>query len=466
MNRKKGLLLNPPSPKGLIFRDYYCSFSSKGSYYWPPIDLLVLSGLLRESCNVEVLDATVTRLSYEETRKKILKSDCDTIIFLAGTAARAYDIGFIAALKKEKSFTAIASGGFLLSSAPEVLKAQPALDAVILNFTTSSILDYLAGKREVLPDIVFRDGDRILGGPARYAGVHDSFLYGIPQHELFPLAAYRTPVAQRYPMTCVITSFGCPFRCSFCIGSILDYRLRDLENIVAEIRALSSLGVKEIFFPDYTFTASKRQVLALCERMVAEKFDLTWSCNMHVATVDQAMLEAMRGAGCHTVQVGVENASDEILKRYSKSAQVEEMRRAFRLCRETGMKTLGYFIIGLPGDTKDSILDTIRLAKELDPDYASFTVATPDIGTKLWEESIEKGWIFPGDNQFDSTGAPLLPVEGLTSLQVKRLRNRADLEFYLRPRYLFRALGQIKSVRGGRELFKNGFWVLKSALMR
>jgi radical SAM superfamily enzyme YgiQ (UPF0313 family) len=155
----------------------------------------------------------------------------------------------------------------------------------------------------------------------------------------------------------------------------------------------------------------------------------------------------MKAAGCHTVSLGIESGSDEILEKYSKKITTDEIKSTIRMLNAYKIHVLGYFIIGLPGDDEESIRKTIDLAKELDIDFASFAIATPDVGTPLREEALQKGWMRPEEDVFDSTDFPVLEAGTLSKEEVWKLRNQAVREFYLRPSYLFKMIRQIRSLR-------------------
>ena len=290
MKRKKIILLNPPA-KRLTFRDYYCSFTSKGNYYWPPLDLLVLSGILFEYYEVKVIDAVVEKLSSEDCFKKIIQENADTIIFLAGTASWKADLSLISQIKRNREITAVASGGLLLHKGYEFMKRFEFLDAIILDFTTNDILKFLENKSDKIDNMIYRrDGDIIVGVKT---SPRKDFRFPIPRHELFPITKYRMPTAKRKPFSVVITTFGCPFKCRFCIGSTIGYKSRSIENIIEELEYISSLGIREIFFLDYTFTVGKKRVIEICKSMIQKQIDFTWSCQAHSATLDEEMLMIM-----------------------------------------------------------------------------------------------------------------------------------------------------------------------------
>jgi anaerobic magnesium-protoporphyrin IX monomethyl ester cyclase len=158
-------------------------------------------------------------------------------------------------------------------------------------------------------------------------------------------------------------------------------------------------------------------------------------------------IKFMKEAGCHTVSVGIESGDDDILKKYSKMISVEQIKESIGLLNKSKIKILGYFIIGLPGEDRESVLRTIDLAKQLDIDIASFAIATPDLGTRLRKEALEKKWVSAAIENFDSTDFPVLETEKLSKEEVWRLRRKAVKEFYLRPSYLIKRLFKIRNLR-------------------
>lgn len=452
-------MLNPPATR-VTFRDYYCSFTSKANYYWPPIDLLVLSGILKNTYQLEVIDAIAEGINTKDCLERVIGEKPDIVIFLTGTASWQADFEFIAMVKKALTVVAIANGGLLLHKGVEFMRRFEFLDAVLLDFTSGDIVQFLDNQDCQSGNLIYRrDGD-IISGERDFS--HESFEIPIPQHELFPLDKYRLPTARRKPFSTVLASFGCPFKCRFCISGTVSYKRRAPENIIAELEYMTSLGIREVYFADFTFTAEKRHVMEICRQIIDKRIDLTWSCNVHSRTLDKEILSMMKRAGCHTVQIGVESGSEEILRKYGKATDKKVIRRAFTLCKELRIRTVGYFIIGLPEEDKNSVRETIKFAKELDPNFASFAIATPDIGTPLWLEAIEKGWFDPAIEEFDSTGYPVMETPKLTKDEIWRLKNRANLEFYFRLSYLTKLLSSVRSPTNLFDLMQNGVGLVRN----
>ncbi|MGQ9470766.1 MAG: B12-binding domain-containing radical SAM protein [Candidatus Aminicenantales bacterium] len=439
------LLLNPPGEK-LYIRDYYCSFSSKANYYWPPQDLLALSGLIGQAFPLAAIDAIIEGLNPEEVERTVLKQEFQAVVFTTGTATLAADLALMARLKEQKPrIKIVASAGILKFIGQELLRRHPFLDAALLDFTEPGIISYLQGEaNHPLPGLVYRQNGRLIASADRPPL---EFSYPVPRHELFPFKRYRLPIARRFPFTVVVTSLGCPFHCAFCTAGAFGYRQRRLSNVIEELRYLKQLGVKEILFQDPTFTINTKRVVDLCQQMITEGLDFTWSCNAELKSLNEEKVAWMKQAGCHTVSVGIESGDEVILKQYSKPIGAREVQDKIRLAKKYNLKVLGYFIIGLPGETKESIERTIRLAKSLPLDLASFAIATPDVGTRLRQEAIARGLISPDLLTFDSTEFPVFESPELQREEIWSLRQKANREFYLRPSYIFKRLKEIRTFR-------------------
>jgi radical SAM superfamily enzyme YgiQ (UPF0313 family) len=446
------LLLNPPGDK-LYIRDYYCSFSSKADYYWPPQDLIYLSGVLDARFDVRVIDAIIAKLSPDECARRIEALDPAAVILTTGTATMKADAAFAARLKAGRpGLRIVASAGIMKFIGEELLAGTPAFDAVLLDFGESDIVPFFEGGPGPWKSLLVRSEKGIV---ASDAPVGREYSVPVPRHDLFDFAKYRLPIARRSPFTVVVTSLGCPYRCGFCTAGAFGYRVRPVDDVVKELRLLRRLGVREILFQDPTFTINTRRVVELCRKMVEADFRFSWSANADLHALDEEKIGWMKKAGCHTLSVGIESGDDGMLRKYSKMITVDEVRAKVALLDRSGIKVLGYFILGLPGETRESAERTIDLARRLKLDIASFAIATPDIGTPLRAEALEKGWIPPGLLAWDSTEFPILETGALTKEEIWDLRKKAVRAFYLRPSYILRKLLGVRSPRDVRNLVSN-----------
>ncbi len=454
---EKILLLNPPG-KYQYLRDQYCSSSAKADYYWPAVDLLVLSGILAREFNVSVLDAIVENFDQQKTLNLIEQGRFKAIISLTSSASSAEDFSLFKRIKEKYGITIVANGGFLRYDTPQILKQYEFLDAVILDYTQDGILKFLkAQAMGPLAGLCYRRDSRIIEAGLSCKAPY--FSYPVPRHDLFPLKKYFVPQAKNFPLTCILSTSGCNYRCRFCSSSNINFRPRDISNLIEEIKAVRNLGIKEIHFSDFTFTSDRRHCLQVCAAILRENLEISWDCLTRVDCFDDQLARIMKKAGCHTIQFGVESKNEGVLKSLRKPLDNETVKRAFSICRNQGIATIGFFIIGLPGEDEQSTNQTIAFARELDCDYASFSVFVPDFGTDIRKELQIRKPDLKNMFNFDRTKFPVIGNEFLSRDKIWRLRNKAIRNFYFRPDYFWKCLKRIKTFIA----FKRGcriFWSL------
>lgn len=448
------LLLNPPGNE-LYLRDQHCSSISKTDYYWEPVDLVILSGILSEKNDIHVIDAIISNTGEDDCLREIQKLSPEFIIFLTGIVSWKKDFFFMEKVKQQNHVCCIATGGFLREDYNHIMNKYAFLDAVLFDFTSPSIRNYVDGQRDSLNDMCIRVDGEIIKTPLSH---YKTFEIPVPRHELFPLKKYRLPHNRYNPFASVLTNYGCPYHCSFCVASGIDFKYRPVENVISELDMLyNNMGIREIFFKDFTFGVPKKVARQLCEEITARFPKLSWICSSRVNVLDDDLLDLMKKAGCHTIQIGVESGSQELLDNHDKQISVEQVKKVFKSCRERGIRTLAHFILGLPGDTEESIRETIKLAKQIKCGYASFNIATPTYGTALRKKCIENKWISEEEGEFDSSnGFPVIETPYLSKEKLWKLRNDAVFSFYIRPSYIFQKLAEVKSFRELRLLFKEG----------
>lgn len=455
------VLLNPPGDK-LYLRDQHCSSVSKANYYWPPVDLIMLSGLLSTDHEVVVIDAIIENISEEECIKKISLVKPDYIFFITGIASWINDFKFIEKLKTNTEAKIIASGGLLRSDYMNVMHKYKFLDAIIMDYTSKSVLDYMNGLEESIFDMCIRRGEDVILMPSSNL---KEFSLPIPLHELFPLEKYRLPHNRYMPFTSILTSFGCPYQCSFCVASRIDFKYRPVSNVIEELEKLQTLGIREVFFKDFTFGVPRERSIQLCEEITKKIPNLSWVCSSRVNVIDEKLLKAMKAAGCHTIHFGVESAAQHLLDNYNKMTNINQIQETFDLCHKHKFKTLAHFILGLPGETEKTVMETIELAKKIKCDYVSFNIVTPTHGTALREECLKNKWIKEDDGELDSSeGFPTIEIPGISKDRLWELRNYAIRSFYLRPSYILRKLFGVKTAHELISLFREGTSMIFSML--
>ncbi|MCC6956437.1 MAG: radical SAM protein [Anaerolineales bacterium] len=259
----------------------------------------------------------------------------------------------------------------------------------------------------------------------------------MPLHHLLPLSSYRMPMIKG-AYAFVVTSRGCPAGCKYCIKHVsyqFSVRLRSPEKLLEEIQLLYDLGVRHIHMYSDLFTVSRDQVVELCRLLIEKGPKVTWTCNSRVDYVDEEVLSLMGRAGCELISWGIESGNEEILKRAHKGYRMEQAYNALRWARQAGIKNWGYFIIGLPGETKETIRETIDFSKKLPLDIALFHVAAPYPGTPFFFEVVENGWFRPGVNweEVDMDQATVLDYPDLKAEDLLYWQKRAFREWAFRP---------------------------------
>jgi len=296
--------------------------------------------------------------------------------------------------------------------------------------------------RDVYPDLwakldeIYRSGEEIVVNPPR-PFIRDLNDLPMPLHTDLPLTKYLMPMIKG-PFTFIVTSRGCPAGCTFCIKHVsyqYAVRTRSPEKIMEELWVLKKLGIHNVHMYADLFTVNRDEVVELCRRMIDEQIHIRWTANSRVDFVDEEMLTLMGKAGCWFITWGIESGNEQILKHAHKGINLEKVERALRWSKKAGIKNWGYFIIGLPGETEQTIRDTIDFAKKLPLDIALFHIAAPHPGTPFFYEVVREGWFKPGTRweEVDMNKETVLNYPGLSTQQLMYWQKRAFREWAFRP---------------------------------
>ncbi len=211
----------------------------------------------------------------------------------------------------------------------------------------------------------------------------------IPYIDEVPFPAYDLFEMSRYPQHRLTTSRGCPFECVFCNSSSLwtnKWRKRSPENIISEIKfLLKNYGQKTLVFNDDSFNIDAKRVLQFCNLLIEEKLDILWSTSIRVDLLTQEIADAMHHSGCYNVSIGIESANNEVLKRMNKHTTTEKIYGGIQILRQAGIDVMGQFMIGNPGDTLESVKESIEFAKTSNLTGIEFYTALPYRDSLLWD---------------------------------------------------------------------------------
>ncbi len=455
------LLLNPPGRR-IYIRDYFCSKTTKSNYLFHPIDLVVLSGTLALEHEVSVLDCMAERLDPFAAGKRIEAFDPQVIVSLVGSVSWDEDRVFLAG-QAANGRRILAIGDVLHEDSQLRMAHEAWLEACLHVFANHDVLHYLNGDLDKIEDMTVRDES---GAALRLLRVERKFRKGAfriprPRHELFPRHGYHFSFARNERFATLLTDYGCPYPCTFCVIGTLGFQTRPVADVLEEIDACRADGVHEFFFLDQTFGVERKRGLELCAAL-AERKDLSWTGYTRPDVADDEMLAAMRAAGCHTVMMGVESADDALLATYKKGYKSSIIADAFRRAKRHGLRTVGTFIIGLPEETEQSLEKTLELAVRLEMDFLSLNMAVPRFGTPFRARALELGIARREDLVMDQGGeTAFLPTQTLDRERMLALKKRMVRKFYLRPGYLWSRLRQAKSMWELKAQAKEGWALLR-----
>jgi radical SAM superfamily enzyme YgiQ (UPF0313 family) len=437
----KVLLLNPPGDR-LYLRDSYCSKVSKAAYLTPPIDLLAVSGYLCARHDCLVMDAMAERCSFTTALRRARAADPDLVVSLFGQASFRNDLSFYRSLKQVLPGAQLVVSGDVGFDDPErLLRRENTIDGILMDYTSRRWLPYIDGDRDAARDIAYLSQGKFT---CLRSDAVAEFSIGVPRLEAFPYRKYRMPFARRLPYAGVITDFGCPYRCDFCIVGQLPFKLRSIAEVLDELASLKKLGIKYFSFGDQTFGADRQRTEILLQGIRIRNIGLPWGCFFRADLLDEEYLESLMSAGCELLIMGVESGSQDLLDRHHKGLDLAKVRRAFGLCRRKGVRTVATFIIGLPGESRQGFEETVKLALELDPDFASFNLPVAKPLTPLRREAETRGWLTTREG--DQSSCSNLAAGGIPPALLREWRSEALRRFYLRPAYWAKRLAGIKSM--------------------
>jgi hopanoid biosynthesis associated radical SAM protein HpnJ len=438
----KTLFLNPPS-----FENFDGGASSRWpatreiESYWYPVWLAYPAGMLEGS---RLLDAPPHHVTAPETIDLI--KQYEFCVLFTSTPGFKGDCKLAEAMKAANPSLKIAFVGPHVTTLPDQsLKDCPAIDFVCRREFDYSTVEFAQGKPLAeIAGISYRKNGKVVHNPDRPVVADLDALPDVTDvyHRDLDVRRYNVPFLL-HPFVSLYSTRGCPAQCTFCLWpqtlSGHPWRKRSAERVAAEMAKAKEYWpyVKEFFFDDDTFNIQKARTIELCSKL--KPLNLTWSCTSRVTT-DYETLKAQKEAGCRLLIVGYESGDAQILKNIKKGATVERAREFTKDCHKLGLIVHGDFIIGLPGETRESIRRTIDFAKELDVETIQVSLAHAYPGTEFYDFAKEKGFIVNEQQMVDDHGHQLAHIEypGLPREEALDAVHRFYDEYYFRPKAIFR----------------------------
>ena len=471
--KKDLVLINPP----ITLEERYGSFASVGSQA-PPLGLCYLAASARkQGYSVQIIDAPALAMDLTGTMAEIAKTDAGYIGLTASTVSifRARELA--KAIKQSGVKAPVIIGGPHVSSLPrETLEEFGEFDLGIINEGEYTLPELIAsGKagRDVaaIPGIVYRDGLEVKLSPPR-KNIEDLDSIPFPAWDLLPhLPKYYKPSPHSYfslPSSSLMSSRGCNGTCTFCARPFMGekYRAHSAEYTVGMIDHLvKEYGIKDIMFYDDNFLLDKRRVEKICEALLKKNYAISWSCLARPEITSDDLFSMIKRAGCWQIAYGIESADQGILDNIKKRVTLERISEVIRKTNEAGIHSRGYFMIGCPGETKETIDKTTRFIRSSGLKDFHVTFCTPMPGAELFDTAQNYG-AFARDWRKLGFWDPVFIPAGMTRQQLIESHQRMYRKFYLRPstmlRYGVKLL--LTNPRSIIDTVKAGFYVAKYSL--
>jgi hopanoid biosynthesis associated radical SAM protein HpnJ len=467
----KTLFLNPPS-----FENFDGGAGSRWpatreiESYWYPVWLAYPAGMLEGS---RLLDAPSHHVSAEETVK--IARDYEFVVLFTSTPGFPGDIQLAQKIKEVNPGIKIAFVGPHVSVLPEKsLRDGTAIDFVVRKEFDYAVVEYAQGKavEEILGASYRKNGSVVHNADRPQLQDLDSLPHVTDVYKRdLDVTRYNVPFLL-HPFVSLYTTRGCPAQCTFCLWpqtlSGHPWRKRSTDDVVREMAKAKEHWpqVREFFFDDDTFNIQKARTIELCAKL--RPLNLTWSCTSRVTT-DYETLKAMKEAGCRLLIVGYESGDPQILKNIKKGATVERARQFTKDCHKLGLVIHGDFILGLPGETRETIRNTINFAKALDVETIQVSVAHAYPGTEFYDYAVKNGFMVSGSKMVDEGGHQLVHVQypNLPAEEIMAAVHGFYDEYYFRPSAVFRILKKSAFDSGERKrLYREAKAFLKVRAMR
>jgi anaerobic magnesium-protoporphyrin IX monomethyl ester cyclase len=416
---------------------YFQPFRDDSIFRFPPLGLGYLAASLRtQGIPVELVDCTFH--SREEVVEKVRRSHPQIIGIYSMFSMKKSSLELAQLFKDDCDLLVV--GGPLPTFAP--VDFLDVFDVVAIGEGEETLGELVkcVEKGEdfsSVKGVAYKDRGKIRFTPAKdFVQNLDDLPF--PSRELFDNEAYKKYYSKRfgYTITSMITSRGCPFSCDFCSRPVFgtSFRTRSPSNIVDEAESIVSLGYDRVWFADDCFTLNRAHLIGVCDELTRRGIDVGWECLSRVDTVDREVARKMRQAGCVRIFFGIESGNNDVLARMRKQVTVEQARKAVYAAKDAGLQVGAFFIVGYPGESDGTVLDTVRFASGLPLDYLSFTLPYPIPGTALYERVRGNGDVMADDwEEPKSWGLirhKLLYASSFSEGKLKFAIGKAHLQFY------------------------------------
>lgn len=443
--RKRVLLIVPP---GTVEESYGRLSSAAGEL--PMLGLAYIGAALRDQGHeVKVIDYEINHWPMSRVAGDVRDFRPDVVGMTAYITNMRRCAAVARVVKSVDPRTTVVLGGPQVSIFPHEGFASPDIDIIVISegeLIARNMMNALGDDEKLrqVRGIWFRAKDGEIVKNEREGLLEDLDVVPPPALDLFPMEKYYPPVHIRGRRVAhLLTSRGCPFKCTFCETKLTfgrSFRYHSTERVIAEIEALMAKGYDSFQFYDDIFTANKKRVIDFCSAVMAKGWKIRWMCFTRTNTVSDELLTMMKKAGCYLIVYGGESGDDELLKVIKKDLTVAKNFEGIRMANRHGILTMSSFMLGLPTETTEQSWKTINFALDSGLDYAVFPITEPYPGTELWVDAQRYG-TFDASGRYKnallSENSAVWIPHGRTREELDRLASVGMLKFYMRRRQIW-----------------------------
>lgn len=472
MSRRRILFAVPPT--GLYIREDRCQTpidEMKTIALRPPVDLMFSAASTEAAgCECRLVDYPGEGTGWDRMEADLRGFRPHALMLSITTPSLHKDVEAAALAKRlDPACLTVLKGAHFHVLDRETLAAYPQVDCVIRGEYEITCAELGAGEvpmADILGITWRNEAGEIVQNPPR-PFIDDLDTIPFPARHLTNNALYTRPDSGAMQTT-IVTNRGCPHSCIYCLAPIVSgkkNRHRSPANVLAELReCVEKYGITSFLFRSDLFTQKKEWVIELCKGIVESGLKIEWASNSRVDCINREMLDWMKKAGCWIIAFGVESGDQGTLDLIKKKATVEQAREAVKLCREAGVKSSVYLLMGLPWDTPELLEKNVKFAHEIDPDFLEIFYSYPFPGTELHRIALEKGLIKPGEVPLEAYANPAMGGLYMTKEQLADWRRRSLRRIYLRPGYIWKTLKGAKNNRERLNYIKAGLLTLKDLM--
>lgn len=462
-------LINPSNFYELVGNDPVIIKDQQGVY--PPLGILYIAACLQNSgrYEVSVIDCQADDLNHEQCAD-LVKEIAPDVVGLTAMTFTLVDVKLTVQAIRKRLKTNIVIGGPHTAIYPTECFNPEGLDA-----------DYVVvGEGEITFDTLCQD----IGTGKAHTGLplsqrtyrQNQFIQDLnelpfPARSLTHIDKYYSVLSEETPTTTAFSSRGCPFSCAYCDRPALGkgFRAMDANRVADEMQWCQEHGIKEIFFYDDTFSVSMKRVMAICEEVKRRNIKIKWDVRTRVNVVNEDLIKAMKEAGCERIHFGVETGNARVVKELQKGTSIEQVEKAFDMCKRHGIKTLAYFMMGNPTETMEDVKDTLAVSQRINPDFMQMTILSPFPATQIYLRALQEG-VVTGDpwrdyaNRIHDDFRPPLWDQIYTRNELEKNLRWFYGKFYLKPSFVIDRIKEVRNFGQFKRYASAGISLLKMTL--